>query len=335
MLGVALLAKGRFDEAAQRDRKAPRNAPDDVGIHDWNLGLALDDALDHYHQSLGFDANWTPADNDLGGISPGQDCLSKAIGHFRQALRIDPELALAHGALAQVLLAQGHFSEAQAVTRRCLDLLPDTDWRHRNLTRQMQRCERLLALASRLQALLQGKDKPTDAAECLHFADLCRIKRQFAAAAGLFADALAKSPPLPDDFQASFRNNAPSAAILAGSGRGENGFKLSEAEQALAKQAREWLKADLPAWARNLDHGPPADRLSVIRILTHWRADPDMAGSQPGCAGQDAAGREPGMPQVAERSRCLARPAEEPQVITVRILDERVTAWLVNHALAG
>ncbi len=278
-LGIALLAKGRFNEAAERDRKARRSASDDVGTHDWNLGLALDDALDHYHQSLGFDASWTPADNDLVSISPGQDRLSKVIDHFRQALRSDPELALAHGALGQVLLAQGHFSEAQAATRRCLDLIPKTDWRHRNLTYQMQRCERLLALAGRLPALLQGKDRPADAAESLHFAELCRIKRQFAAAAGLFADALAKSPPWPDDLHASFRYNAPSAAILAGSGRGENGFKLSEAEQARwRKQAREWLQADLAAWARNLDHGPPADRLSVIRILTHWRADPDMAG---------------------------------------------------------
>jgi len=277
LLGVALLAKGRFDEAAESDRKARRSAPDDVGIHDWNLGLALDDALEHYHQSLGIDANWTPADNDLGSISPGQDRLSKVIDHFRQALRIDPELALAHGALGQVLLAQGHFSEAQAATRRCLDLLPKTDWRHRNLTYQMQRCERLLALAGRLPALLQGKDKPADAAECLHFADLCRIKRQFAAAAGLFADALARSPPLPDDLHASFRHNAPSAAILAGSGRGENGARLSEAER-WRKQAKEWMQSDLADWAKKLDHGPLADRLSVIRILTHWRADPDLAG---------------------------------------------------------
>ena len=143
----------------------------------------------------------------------------------------------------------------------------------------MQRCERLLALAGRLPALLQGKDKPADAAESLHFADLCRIKRQFAAAAGFFAHALATGPRLADDVKASFLYNAPSAALLAGSGRGEDGARLSEAERAgWRKQAREWMQSDLADWAKNLDHGPPADRLSVIRILTHWRADPDLAG---------------------------------------------------------
>ena len=159
------------------------------------------------------------------------------IDDFRQALRIDPTLDLAHGALGQVLLAQGNFSEALAATRRSLDLLPQSDRRRANLTRQIQRCERLLGLEGRLQAVLQGKDKPADSAEYLHFADLCRIKRHFAAAAGFFALALTKGPQLPDDLQAEFRYNAPSAAILAGSGHGENGSKLSEAERAALAQA--------------------------------------------------------------------------------------------------
>ena len=158
LLGVALLAKGRFDEADESDRKARHNAPSDLGTHDRNLGLALDDALEHYHQSIRFDPNWTPADNDLCSIE-GEHRLSEAIDHFRQALRINPDLDLAHGALGQVLLAQGHFSEALSATRRCLDLLSLNDNRHANLTRQMQRCERLLALEGRLPAVLHGKDK--------------------------------------------------------------------------------------------------------------------------------------------------------------------------------
>ena len=98
----------------------------------------MDDALEHYHQSIRFDPNWTPADNDLCSIE-GEHRLSEAIDHFRQALRINPDLDLAHGALGQVLLAQGHFSEALSATRRCLDLLSLNDNRHANLTRQMQR----------------------------------------------------------------------------------------------------------------------------------------------------------------------------------------------------
>jgi len=112
--------------------------------------------------------------------------------------------------------------------------------------------------------VLQGKAKPADAAECIHFADLCRIKRQFGAAAGMDSLALATRPPMADDLRASFRYNAPIAAILAGSGRGESGAKLSEAQRARwRKQARQWLQTDLAAWPKNWDSGPPADRWSI------------------------------------------------------------------------
>ncbi len=125
----------------------------------------------------------------------------------------------------------------------------------------MQRCERLLDLEGRLPAVLQSRDKPADSAECLHLADLCRIQRQFAAVAGFFADAFAKSPRVPDDLNSAVPYNAPSTAILAGSERGENGAKLSEAERARwRKQARERIHADLAAWAKDLDRGPPAER---------------------------------------------------------------------------
>jgi hypothetical protein len=43
------------------------------------------------------------------------------------------------------------------------------------------------------------------------------------------------------------------------------------------KQAREWLRADLAACGQKLGSDPAANRL-VTKILTHWRADPDLAG---------------------------------------------------------
>jgi eukaryotic-like serine/threonine-protein kinase len=84
---------------------------------------------------------------------------------------------------------------------------------------------------------------------------------------------------LADDMKAGFRYNAPITAILAGSGCGEDGAKLSEAERAgWRKQTREWLRADMASWAKYLDRVLAADRLLVIEELTHWRTDPDLAG---------------------------------------------------------
>ena len=84
---------------------------------------------------------------------------------------------------------------------------------------------------------------------------------------------------MPDDANAGFRYNAPIAAILAGSGLGEDGARLSEAERARwRQQAREWLQTDLAAWSKELGGGALANRVLVIKILTHWRTDPDLAG---------------------------------------------------------
>ena len=38
------------------------------------------------------------------------------------------------------------------------------------------------------------------------------------------------------------------------------------------------MKADLAAWKKILDSTHGEDRVSLVKILTHWRADPDMAG---------------------------------------------------------
>ena len=68
--------------------------------------------------------------------------LKEAIDHYRQAVRLDPEFDLPHGALGQALLARHEFTEAEAETRRCLDLLPEGAKNFRaNLEGQLQRCQ--------------------------------------------------------------------------------------------------------------------------------------------------------------------------------------------------
>ena len=143
---------------------------------------------------------------------------------------------------------------------------------------QLRRCRRLIALKDRLPEVLQGKERPRDAAESLEFAELCGMQGRFAAAASLYADAFAVSPPAPDDTGSTHRYTAACAAALAGCGRGEGGATLGEADRARWRgQAREWLRADLAGWARTLESGPESDRLLVRRRLAHLWADPDLA----------------------------------------------------------
>jgi hypothetical protein len=162
---------------------------------------------------------------------------------------------------------------------------------------QLQHCERLVALQDRLPAVLQGKDKPADAAEAQQFAELCSIKSQIVAAARLYADAFAASPRSAEDVHSDHRYTAACAAALAGCGRGQDQAGLCEAERAhWRERARKWLRAELAVWSKTLDNGPETDRALVRQKLAHLWSAPDLAG----LFDQDALNKLP----PAERREC-------------------------------
>jgi serine/threonine-protein kinase len=129
-----------------------------------------------------------------------------------------------------------------------------------------------------IAAFLAGKHQPRDNSERLAFLGVCRFTNRNFASAKLYADAFAADSTLADDPHAGHRYKAACAAALVGTGSGEDGHELGEAERARwRKQAREWLRADLIAWGKKLDSNPAANRL-VQKTLMHWQADPDLAG---------------------------------------------------------
>jgi hypothetical protein len=75
--------------------------------------------------------------------------------------------------------------------------------------------------------------------------------------------------------------------------------RLGEAQQAaLRKQARDWWRLDLAAWAAKLESGQLGDRIQVRKALSPWRDEPDLVGLR------DAAALEKLPP--AERQQCQA-----------------------------
>ena len=271
-LGVALLAKGRRDEV---DDCYPLNVkPVDPARYQ-----ALNEAIAHHWYALYSDPAWTPGRNSL-HLAPEEEArLKEALDHFRQAVRLEPDYDVPHGALAEALLARREYPEAEAEIRRGLGLIPPGPNGFRdNLGRQLPRCQRLRALESRLPAVVQGKDRPA-AADCLDLAELCLVQKHYAVAARLYAEALAATPQLTDDLRAGHRFNAARAAALAGGGHGDDGAGLGEPElTGLRKQSRDWLRLDLAAWAKKVDTGTAADRIQAQKTLTPWRDDPDLAG---------------------------------------------------------
>jgi tetratricopeptide (TPR) repeat protein len=290
-LGLALVAKGRRDEADDC-------YPESVKALGPARRQALNEALACYWQAFLCDPEWAPARNAL-RIPPQDEArLKQAIDHYRQAVRLDPQFDLAHAALGQALLARREFTAAESEIRRGLDLVPEGEKKHRaNLKRLLHRCRRLRALEGRLPAVVGGKDRPT-AADCRDLAELCFVKKHFATAARLYAEALASTPRLTEDLRAGRRFNAARAAALAGCGHGD-GAGLGEPErEALRKQAREWLRLDLAAWAQKVDAGTAGDRIQALKTLAPWREDPDLAGLRDA----DALKRLP----PAERQQCQA-----------------------------
>ena len=79
--------------------------------------------------------------------------------------------------------------------------------------------------------------------------------------------------------QVQHRYNAACAAALAGCGQGKDDPPLDDAARTRwRKQAIDWLKADLAAWSKILESGPPQARPFIAQTLQHWKADPDLAG---------------------------------------------------------
>jgi tetratricopeptide (TPR) repeat protein len=284
-LGTLLYAQGRLDDAIREYRRAIDLDSKLARPHN-NLGLALQDqgrlgeAIREYRTALALDPKDANAHSNLGGALYDQGRLGEAIQEHRTALALDPKLAQAHGHLGRALLEQGRFAEARASTRRFLDLLPPNHPQRRLGTQQLRQCECLLALADRLPALLKGEAKPTDAAERLALAQLCQqYKQLYAAAARFYADAFAEEPRLAEDLQEGHRYNAACAAARAGAGEGIDAPSLDDPEPVrLRAQALGWLQADLAAWTKLLEAGPPDTRARVRQTLQHWQHDPDLAG---------------------------------------------------------
>jgi tetratricopeptide (TPR) repeat protein len=197
---------------------------------------------------------------------------------YRKTIDLDPAFHLAYYNLGSTLMRQGHFDEAAAWLKKASALLPKDP--ERGFARQMlQICERYANLDARLPAILRGTEKPQSAAEQIEFANLCRRKKLYAAAARFSAAAFAAEPKLAEDVPKSDRYNAACAAALAGCGRGRDTDTLDDKERTRwRRQARAWLRQDLTWLGMALASGNAQARADVRRRMRLWQSDSDLAG---------------------------------------------------------
>jgi serine/threonine protein kinase/Flp pilus assembly protein TadD len=245
-LGAALLRTGRFAEAEAAFRQAIDRMPEYVRAHQ-NLGVVLFE----------------------------QGRPAEAAAAFRRATELKPESAEAHCNLGLALQRQGEFTHALAALRKghALGTAPDyRTWPYPS-ARWVRDCQRLVELEGRLPAVLLGLAQPADAAERNEFAQVCYLKRLHAASARLRADAFRADPKLAADLPSGSRYHAACAAALAAAGSPDGPDQVR-----WRKQALDWLRDDLTAYARLLESGKPDDRRLVVQRLRHWQGDWDLAG---------------------------------------------------------
>jgi serine/threonine-protein kinase len=172
----------------------------------------------------------------------------QAIGFYRAALAVRPTSPGIHNCLGCALLRLGRLDEAEAAFRRAIRLEPDFPKAHSNLGSTLARKGDLEgALAAHRRAL---ELQPDSAAA---HTNLGVVK--------------------------GHRYHAACAAARAGAGQGKDADRLDETRRArLRRQALDWLRADLAAWAGVVDKAPAKARPEVQQALRHWQGDPDLAG---------------------------------------------------------
>lgn len=284
-LGLALLAQGEREEGVKALRESLAIDPDGVPAL-VNLGIALlqqhrhEQALVWLRRAHRLQPEHPVVLINLGRALVEGRAIDEAIPLFRKAAEVKPDFALAHVVLGTALAMKGQFTEGLEALRRGRKLAGADLMMVMPTSEMIRDVEKLQRLDAKLQGVLGGAAKPADAAEAIALAKLCQAyKRQYRAAARMYAESFALKPALADDLKTWDRYNAACVAALAGCGKGEDAAGLGAEERGrLRGQALGWLRADLAAWEKLLDGGRPADVKEVREKMRHWQKDADLAG---------------------------------------------------------
>jgi tetratricopeptide (TPR) repeat protein len=280
-LGNGLSRQGKHGAAEAAYQKAIALQPNFALAHN-NLGLALSQqqkpgAEAAFRTAIALGPNLAEAYYNLGNALSQQQ-KPGAEAAYRQAIAHRPDFALAHFTLAYVLGEEGRFDEAVAFANKGNALLPAGDPLSKEARQLLLDCQGHLALDARLPAILRGTEKPANPAEQIEFAQLCRIKKLYAAAARFYASAFAAEPKLAEDVPKGVRYDAACAAALAGCAPGKDADRLDDKERArLRRQALDWLREDLTWWGKVLDNGTDRTNAQIWERMRHWQTDDNLA----------------------------------------------------------
>jgi serine/threonine-protein kinase len=284
-LGVALYNANRFEDAAAAYQQAIQLESKHAPAHS-NLGFALvklgklPEAMPAFQKAVELDPNLALPHSGIGILLFIQEQLKEAETEFRRALALDPHNQLAHIGLGDLLPRLGRYDEAALHVRAILKTLSKNSVLRPKLEKNLQIHERMIERERKLSQVLAREIQPDTPADYLGYIKLCRQRKLNAAAASLYADALATKPALKKmALVKDHRLAGARLAALAGSGQGEDAQYFDQRERARwRKQALDWLLADLNITRGILQHKVPQVRLRGQKRLHGWQNEKDLAG---------------------------------------------------------
>ena len=167
-LGIALLQKGRVDDAITQYQEALQINPNDAEAH-VNFGQALvrkgkaDDAISHYQKALQIKPGIAETHFNLGNAFLQKGSVAEAIAQYQQALQINPNYAQARNNLGNALQQEGRMDEAISQYQGALQINPDYAEAHRNLGLALARKGRLDEAIPQFQQALKIRPDYVDA----------------------------------------------------------------------------------------------------------------------------------------------------------------------------
>jgi tetratricopeptide (TPR) repeat protein len=283
-LGIALFQQGDQDGAVAAYGEAIRLNANRAPKPHFNLGGVLrqkgdlDGAIAAFREAIRFDPKYVAAHNSLGIALREKGDLDGAVAAYREALRLNPKLAVAHQNLGNALRDKGDLEGWVAEYQEAARLEPASQSRKAALQYTERRAANWRKLLPRIPDVAAGRAEPTNAADALALAEVCRqpFQKRYALAVRLAEPAFAAEPALADILAGGHRYNAAAAAVKAAAGKDPE-LPAPGAEECarLTGLASRWLWSDLALLAAQAKDArlQPA----VHSRLTTWKTGPDLA----------------------------------------------------------
>jgi serine/threonine protein kinase/Flp pilus assembly protein TadD len=238
-------------------RAAQAQHPHDFWLN-FELGGALhdakewDEAIGYFRAALAVRPSSPAVHNNLGLSLYRKGKVDEALSHYADALRLDPNYAKAHNNLGIALLSKGKVDEAVSHCEEALRLDPNLGQARTNLVIIQREKAQIRTLQERQRRQAMEKALQLAREQASHKVN---------------------------DLRAAHRYDAARSVALASCDQGHDADTLDDKERAhLRLQALDWLRADLTAWAKEVEGGKAEQRTQVQQVLRHWQRDPDLAG---------------------------------------------------------